>query len=185
MSSLLITGGAGFIGSNFVHYWLKQYPEDTLVILDKLTYAGNLDNLSDIEVNKRPYFVKGDINNKSIVSNIFEAHRIDTLVHFAAESHVDRSISDSTAFMKTNVMGTHTLLDVAQFYWLNKWKLREHRFHHISTDEVFGFLQPDEAPFTEMHPYRPNSPYAASKAAADHIVRAFHVTYGLNTTVSY
>lgn len=181
MHKILITGGAGFIGSNFVHYWKKHHPNDLLVVLDKLTYAGNFDNIANLGA----YLIKGDINNKELVSGLFKAHRIDTIINFAAESHVDRSIDDSSIFMQSNMMGTHALLTVAQYFWLTKWQLANHRFHHISTDEVFGSLTPNDAPFTESHPYQPNSPYAASKAAADHLVRAFHATYGLKTSISH
>ncbi len=185
MSQLLITGGAGFIGSNFVHYWANHYPDDTLVVLDQLTYAGNLANLTSLENHSNYFFIKGNINDQKCVSDIFSNYGIDIVVHFAAESHVDRSINDSSEFMTTNVLGTHALLTVAKRFWLDDAKLASHRFHHISTDEVFGTLQPTDEPFSETHAYQPNSPYAASKAAADHIVRAFHATYGLNTTISH
>lgn len=185
MHNLLITGGAGFIGSNFIHYWLKNNPNDQLIILDKLTYAGNLNNLSNLDQYPTYHFYQGDINDQSLLHKLFQKHAIDTIVNFAAESHVDKSIHDSRAFIDTNVIGTHTLLNIAKHYWLDKWENSHHRFHQISTDEVFGSLSPDGAPFTEEHPYETNSPYAASKAAADHFVRAFHKTYGLNITISH
>ncbi len=171
---LLVTGGAGFIGSNFIHYWMEKYPEDEIVNLDALTYAGNLENLQTVENLSNYTFVKGDITNKELVQKLVKD--VDIIVHYAAESHVDRSILDPTAFIKTNVLGTQVLLDAA----------RKHntRFHHVSTDEVYGTLAPDESAFTENSPYKPRSPYAASKAASDHLVRAYHTTYGLPVTIS-
>jgi dTDP-glucose 4,6-dehydratase len=171
---LLVTGGAGFIGSNFVQYWLHTHPADEVVVFDALTYAGNLENLQLVEHNQNFSFVKGNIIDKAAV--FAAAKDVDIIVHFAAESHVDRSIADPTAFMMTNVLGTQVLLDAAREY--------DVRFHHVSTDEVFGTLGPDDAPFTETTPYAPRSPYAASKAASDHLVRSYFHTYGTKITIS-
>ncbi len=176
--NLLVTGGAGFIGSNFVLYWLKKYPEDMLVNLDKLTYAGNPENLKSVENNPNYKFVKGDICDAKLVNKLMKDESIDVVVHFAAESHVDRSILDPSPFIKTNIVGTYTLLEAAL---KNKIK----RFHHISTDEVFGSLSLDsKEKFNEKTPYNPRSPYAASKASADHLVRAYYQTYNLPVTIS-
>ena len=172
---LLITGGAGFIGSNFIHYLLKKYPDYQIVNLDLLTYAGNKENLKDLEKQKNYKFVKGDIADKKLVKKIIK--EVDAVVHFAAESHVDRSILDSAAFIHTNVVGTHNLLEAAK----NNGNIR---FHHVSTDEVFGTLGPNVPAFNESTPYDPRSPYSASKAAADHLVRAYFHTYGLPVTIS-
>ena len=172
---LLITGGAGFIGSNFILYWLKNNPSDTIVNLDKLTYAGNLDNLKSIEGNKNYSFVKGDICDPALVNELVKG--VDVVVHFAAESHVDRSINNCGEFIKTNVEGTQVLLEAAKNNGLV-------RFHHISTDEVFGSLQIGDPKFTEKTPYDPRSPYSASKAASDHLVRAYYHTYKLPITIS-
>ena len=173
---LLVTGGAGFIGSNFILYWLKNHPEDSIVNLDKLTYAGNLENLKNAEGNKNYQFVKEDICDSQAVEKITQ--EIDTVVHFAAESHVDRSISEPSTFVKTNVLGTQVLLSAAV---KNKVK----KFHHVSTDEVFGSLNlDDKSIFNERTNYNPRSPYSASKAASDHLVRAYNITYGLPITIS-
>ncbi|MBI4079294.1 MAG: dTDP-glucose 4,6-dehydratase [Candidatus Levybacteria bacterium] len=173
---LLITGGAGFIGSNFIHYWLREHPQDQIVNFDKLTYAGNLENLKDIEQTPNYSFVKADICDAQAVANAMEG--VDTVVHFAAESHVDRSILDPSPFVMTNVVGTQVLLDAAI-----KHKIK--RFHHISTDEVFGSLTlEDEKKFNEQTPYTPRSPYAASKAAADHLVASYAITYQLPITTT-
>jgi dTDP-glucose 4,6-dehydratase len=180
---LLITGGAGFIGANFVRYWLDRHPEDRVVVLDALTYAGNRASLAAVEGNPRLRFVHGDIRDAEAVERLLRQERIDTLVHFAAESHVDRSIHGPDAFIDTNVNGTHALLKAARAVWL-AGDGRPHRFHHVSTDEVYGTLGPQDPPFTERTPYAPNSPYAASKAASDHLVRAYHHTYGLQVTTS-
>ena len=177
MKNLLVTGGAGFIGTNFVYYWLDKYPEDHIVVLDALTYAGNRANLNKAEKNPKFEFVHGNILDQPLVETLLENHNIDTIVHFAAESHVDRSIHGPDEFINTNIVGTHTLLKAAKKIWLDAGK-KEHRFHHISTDEVYGTLGPDDPPFTESTPYAPNSPYAASKASSDHLVRAYHETYG-------
>jgi dTDP-glucose 4,6-dehydratase len=176
--NLLVTGGAGFIGSNFILYWFKKYPQDRILNLDKLTYAGNLENLKSIEKNPNYAFVKGDICDLPLVDSIIKKYQIDTIIHFAAESHVDRSIIDPAPFIKTNIEGTYVLLEVAL---KNKIK----RFHHISTDEVFGALPLNsKEKFNEKTPYNPRSPYSASKASSDHLVRAYHITYSLPTTIS-
>lgn len=171
---LLITGGAGFIGSNFIHHILQKYPDYQVINLDVLTYAGNLENLKSVETNPNYKFVKGDICDRDLVFNLVKD--VDAIVHFAAESHVDRSISDPSAFIRTNILGTQTLLDAAKEY--NK------RFHHVSTDEVFGTLRPNDPAFNEQTPYDPRSPYSASKAASDHLVRAYYHTYKLPITIS-
>jgi len=182
--NLFITGGAGFIGSNFVHDWLANTREGRVVVFDALTYAGNIDSLSDITNNPRYLFIKGDICDEANVRALLAQHQIDTLVHFAAESHVDRSILGPDDFIRTNVIGTHSLLKAAKALWIDQRIVPQHRFHHVSTDEVYGSLGPNDAPFHEDSPYAPNSPYSASKAASDHLVRAYHETYGLNTTVT-
>ena len=184
--NLLITGAAGFIGSNFVHYWMDKHSEDRVVVLDALTYAGNLANLDPIKDNPRFRFVHGDIRDQTLVEELLRSEHIDTLVHFAAESHVDRSISGPDAFIETNILGTHSLLKAARAVWLDDPETRtdNHRFHHVSTDEVYGSLSPIDPAFTETTPYAPNSPYSASKAASDHLVRAYHHTYGLKVTTS-
>lgn len=172
---LLVTGGAGFIGSNFIHYWLRQHPQDLVVNFDKLTYAGNLENLKDLENNPNYSFVKGDICEPEDIAAALD--NIDVIVHFAAETHVDRSILGPDAFVKTNVLGTFNLLEAA--------RQRSIRFHHISTDEVFGTLRLGETTaFNENTPYDPSSPYSASKAGSDHLVRAYYRTYGLPITIS-
>ena len=182
MNRLLVTGGAGFIGANFVHYWLEQYPDDRVVVLDALTYAGNLQSLEASLENPQFRFVHGDICDQTLVESLLEEEELDTIVHFAAESHVDRSITGPGAFVQTNVIGTHALLEAARSQWLDKGK--DHRFHHVSTDEVYGSLEADSPAFCETTPYAPNSPYSASKAASDHLVRAYHHTYGLQVTTS-
>ena len=182
--NLLVTGGAGFIGSNFVRHWLSQSRESQIVVLDALTYAGNVENLSGLERNAGYVFVRGDICDGEMVRSLLERYKIDTLVHFAAESHVDRSILDPDEFIRTNVVGTHSLLKAAKAQWVDREVKRAHRFHHVSTDEVYGSLGQHDAPFSEISPYSPNSPYAASKAGSDHLVRAYHETYGLATTVT-
>lgn len=185
MRRLLVTGGAGFIGTNFVHYWINKYPEDRVLVLDALTYAGNLKNLDPIRHYPTFRFVQGDIRDDSLVNKLMEEESIDTIAHFAAESHVDRSITGPDAFIQTNVVGTHVLLKAAKRAWLdNKAWSGAARFHHVSTDEVYGTLGPEDPPFTEQTPYAPNSPYSASKAASDHLVRAYHHTYGLPITIS-
>jgi dTDP-glucose 4,6-dehydratase len=184
MPRLLVTGGAGFIGSNFVHHWLKEYPRERLVVLDALTYAGNAANLEAAMQRPEFRFVRADICESALVEQLLREERIDTLVHFAAESHVDRSIHGPDAFIQTNVIGTHSLLKAARRVWLEERSVERHRFHHVSTDEVFGSLGPEDPAFHEQTPYAPNSPYSASKAASDHLVRAYHHTYGLNVTTS-
>lgn len=174
---MLVTGSAGFIGANFVHQELKNNLDLHIVSVDKLTYAGNIENLSGID-SSRHTFVRGDIVDEKLISHLLSTHHIDTIVHFAAESHVDRSIENPRAFIETNIVGTFNLLQCArQHVSLN-------RFHHISTDEVYGTLDKNAAAFTEQHPYQPNSPYSASKAGSDHLVRAYAHTYGLPVTIS-
>src|ERR1700679_1259059 len=182
--NVLITGGAGFIGANFVRYWLSRTTQGKAVVLDALTYAGNVESLAGLERDARFEFVRGDICDENAVRGLLERHRIDTLVHFAAESHVDRSILGPDDFIRTNVVGTHALLKAAKELWVDRKAVPAHRFHHVSTDEVYGSLGPADAPFHESTPYAPNSPYSASKAGSDHLVRAYHETYGLDTTVT-
>jgi dTDP-glucose 4,6-dehydratase len=186
MQNVLITGGAGFIGANFVHYLLRNEPQVKIINLDALTYAGSLENLKGLPDPKRHTFVQGDICDHSLVANLLRQYEIDTIVHFAAESHVDRSIHGPAPFIKTNIMGTFTLLEATRQVWLIEGRRPDGklRFHHISTDEVFGSLEPEDPPFSETTPYAPNSPYAASKAASDHLVRAYGHTYGLPITIS-
>jgi len=183
MGSLLVTGGAGFIGSNFVHHWLREHPTDRVTVLDALTYAGNLANLQGVREIQRLRIVQGNICDREAVESLLRQEQVDTVVHFAAESHVDRSIAEPDVFIRTNVLGTHSMLEAARRVWLQGSGV-PHRFHHISTDEVYGSLGPKDPGFTEANPYAPNSPYAASKAASDHLVRAYHHTYGLNTSIS-
>jgi dTDP-glucose 4,6-dehydratase len=181
MTALLITGGAGFIGANFTRRWRSRRPSDPIVVLDALTYAGrrsNLDGVADI------VFVEGDIRDQVLVERLLTDRGLDTVVNFAAESHVDRSIHGPDAFIETNVVGTHSLLKAARKVWLDAGSGRPHRFHHVSTDEVYGSLGPDDPAFSETTPYAPNSPYSASKAASDHLVRAYNRTFGLETTIS-
>jgi dTDP-glucose 4,6-dehydratase len=177
MKTLLITGGAGFIGSNFVLYWAANHPRDRIINLDALTYAGNLENLGSVEQSANCRFVHGDICDADLVTALFSEERIDTVVHFAAESHVDRSITGPEAFINTNIQGTFTLLESARQAWGDSSEAG--RFLHVSTDEVYGSLGPDDPPFSESNPFAPNSPYAASKAASDHLVRSYFHTYGL------
>ena len=173
---LLVTGGAGFIGSNFILYWLKKYPQDSIVNLDKLTYAGNLENLKNVQKNPQYEFVQGDICDSQLVDSLIK--KVDLVVHFAAETHVDRSILDPAPFIKTNIEGTYILLEAAR-------KNGNKRFHHISTDEVFGALELNsKTKFSELTPYNPHSPYSASKASSDHLVRAYHDTFDLPVTIS-
>ena len=186
MQNVLVTGGAGFIGSNFVLYLLATQPDVHLVNLDALTYAGCMQNLDNITDENRYEFIKGSILNQPLLDRIFQEHRIDTVVHFAAETHVDRSIYDPRIFLDTNITGTYTLLEAARNAWLDQqWvPLQGCRFHQISTDEVYGTLTPNDPPFFEAQAYAPRSPYSASKASADHFVRAFGNTYGLPFTIS-
>jgi len=181
---LLVTGGAGFIGANFCHYWSSAHPADRLVVLDALTYAGNLASIGALIERAGLRFVRGDIGDESLVSALLAEERIDTIVNFAAESHVDRSIEDPASFLRTNVLGTQVLLEAARRVWTAPGPPRACRFHHVSTDEVYGSLAADEPAFSENTPYAPSSPYAASKAAADHLVRAYVRTYGLPCTIS-
>jgi dTDP-glucose 4,6-dehydratase len=178
--TLLVTGGAGFIGSNFILDWLAVEDEPVLN-LDALTYAGNLHNLDALQGDKRHQFIQGDIGDRALVDRLLTEHRPRAVLHFAAESHVDRSIHGPQEFMRTNVMGTCTLLETVRAYWsrLGPAEQAGFRFQHVSTDEVYGSLGPGAPAFTETHPYEPNSPYSASKAASDHLVRAWHHTYGL------
>ncbi|MBX2825954.1 MAG: dTDP-glucose 4,6-dehydratase [Gammaproteobacteria bacterium] len=185
MNRLLVTGGAGFIGANFVQYWADHYPDDHIVVLDALTYAGNRANLADLERQDLCRFVHGDILDTTLVESLLREEKLNVLVHFAAESHVDRSISGPDAFIETNIVGTHSLLKAARQVWMTEKRcLRDHRFHHVSTDEVFGSLTPEDPAFNEQTAYAPNSPYSASKAASDFFVRAYHHTYGMNVTTS-
>ena len=177
---LLVTGGAGFIGANFVHYWRRHHPTDQVTVLDSLTYAGNRANLACTE---SVQLVEADIRDTTLVENLLRDQNIDTIVHFAAESHVDRSIHGPAAFIETNVIGTMNLLAAARAVWLADGG-KPHRFHHVSTDEVYGTLGLEDTAFNENTPYAPNSPYSASKAASDHLVRAWHHTYGLQVTTS-
>lgn len=172
---ILVTGGAGFIGSNFIHYWAKFHPDDQIVNLDVLTYAGHLESLKDIENNPNYKFIKGDITDAKVVEQAMGG--VDLVVHFAAESHVDRSVLDPYAFVKTNVLGTTILLEAAL-------KTKVNRFHHVSTDEVFGHLGKSDSPFNEETKYSPRTPYSASKAGSDHLVQAYHQTYGLPITIT-
>jgi dTDP-glucose 4,6-dehydratase len=186
MQTILVTGGAGFIGSNYILHLLGEASTLKLINLDALTYAGSIDNLTSIAHDPRYSFVKGNICDAQLVANLLRQHKVTTVVHFAAESHVDRSIHNPSQFIATNVVGTQTLLDACRQVWLEEQllPLSQVRFHHVSTDEVYGSLQPDDPAFSESTPYAPNSPYAASKAASDHLVRAYYHTYGLPVTVT-
>jgi dTDP-glucose 4,6-dehydratase len=181
---LLVTGGAGFIGANFVHHWCRRYPLERLVVLDALTYAGNYQTLAPLVGQANFRFVQGDINDQRLVSEILEQEAITAVVHFAAESHVDRSILGPGACVQTNVVGTFNLLECFRQYWLQQAKSDQFRFLHISTDEVFGSLAPTDPAFTETTAYAPNSPYSASKAGSDHLVRSYFHTYGLPTLIT-
>lgn len=185
--NILVTGAAGFIGANFVHKLFEQYNDIQVISLDKLTYAANLDNLKKVMGDHRHQFIQGDINNAPLVNKLLVESNIDTIVHFAAESHVDNSINNPKVFFETNIMGTLNLVEQAKIVWLDKknWDKTQCRFHHISTDEVYGSLTRDEPSFTETTQYQPNSPYSASKAGSDHIVRAYVHTYNLPATVSH
>ena len=185
MSRLLVTGGAGFIGANFVQYWLESRTATSVVVLDALTYAGNMASLTPVLDDPRMTFVHGDILTDGLAAQLLRDHQLDTIVHFAAESHVDRSIHGPDAFVSTNVIGTHQLLKAARQVWqVEEAVPGPHRFHHVSTDEVYGSLGPSDPGFTEQTAYAPNSPYSASKAASDHLVRAYFHTYGLPVTTS-
>ena len=184
MHRLLVTGGAGFIGANFVHYWRREHPADSIIVLDALTYAGNRMSLSSLEGNRGFSFVHGNIADQPLVEELLRRHDVDTVLHFAAESHVDRSILGPDRFIETNIVGTHSLLKACRQVWLLEKHVARHRFHHVSTDEVYGSLGPTDSPFHETTPYAPNSPYAATKAASDHLVRAYSHTFGLETTTT-
>jgi dTDP-glucose 4,6-dehydratase len=186
MHSVLVTGGAGFIGSNFIHFLLRVEPETTIINLDALTYAGSMENLKGLPDPERHMFVKGDICDRALIDELLRKHKIDTIIHFAAETHVDRSIIGPGQFIQTNIIGTFTLLDAARIYWLEEklHPIDNVRFHHVSTDEVYGTLALDEPAWTEEIPYSPNSPYAASKAASDHLVRSYYHTYQLPVTIT-
>lgn len=186
MKNILVTGGAGFIGSNFVRYLLRVDPSLKIVNLDALKYSGSLENLVNLPDPDRHLFVHGDICDRDLVESVLRDHQIDTIVHFAAESHVDRSIMDPQPFIQTNIVGTSILLEAARMIWLGEKSsnLREKRFHHVSTDEVFGSLLPGEKAFSETTPYAPSSPYAASKAASDHLVRAYQHTFQLPVSIT-
>ena len=182
--SVLVTGGAGFIGANYLEYLLESDTSARVVTLDSLTYAGSVENLGAAMSNPRHEFVKGDITDAALVNKLIDDRQIDTIVHFAAESHVDRSITGPAAFITTNIVGTFTLLEAARTAWLGAGPRKDVRFHHVSTDEVFGSLSESDPPFSESTPYSPNSPYSASKAGSDHLVRAYHETYGLPVTIT-
>lgn len=182
--SIVITGGAGFIGSNFVHHWCENYPEDRVIVLDALTYAGNLHNLATLKDRNNFRFLQGDICDRALVDQLFAGENIDTVAHFAAESHVDRSILGPGAFVQTNVVGTFTLLESFRQHWLSNHQPDNYRFLHVSTDEVYGSLGLDDPAFTETTPYAPNSPYSASKAGSDHLARAYFHTYGMPTIIT-
>lgn len=186
MKNILITGGAGFIGANFVRYMLTHEPDIQIVNLDALTYAGSLENLTDLPAPDRHTFVEGDICERALIDRLLREHQIDTIVHFAAETHVDRSIHGPAAFVQTNVIGTFTLLEAARQFWLteNVFPRDQVRFHHVSTDEVYGQLFPGDPAFTEETSYAPRSPYSASKASSDHFVRAYFHTYGLPISIT-
>lgn len=182
----LVTGGAGFIGSNFVRFMLKNVPESKIINLDRLTYAGSLQNLQNLPASENHIFVEGDICDQNLVEKLIRENQIETIVHFAAESHVDRSLEGPGAFIQTNIVGTFSLLEAARKIWLGEKKpgTKDMRFHHISTDEVYGSLGPDDPGFEETTRYAPNSPYAASKASSDHLVRAYAHSFRLPITIS-
>lgn len=184
MKNILVTGGAGFIGSNFIRYILSHESSVHVFNLDVLTYAGSLENLKDLPDPERHHFIQGDICQYDLVNKVMMDNRIDTVVHFAAESHVDRSIHNPGQFIQTNIVGTFNLLEAARQYWMAGQNIGPVRFHHVSTDEVFGALKPDDPPFSEKTPYAPRSPYSASKASSDHLVHAYFHTYGLPVTLS-
>jgi dTDP-glucose 4,6-dehydratase len=181
---VLITGGAGFIGSNFVHHWCENYPGDRVVVLDALTYAGNPLNLASLKGKANLRFVEGNICDRALVDRLLEEENIDTIAHFAAESHVDRSILTPDAFIQTNIVGTFTLLEAFKQRWIAQEKSDRFRFLHVSTDEVYGSLEENDPAFSETTPYAPNSPYSASKAGSDHLARAYYNTYGLPTVIT-
>ncbi|MGA1262835.1 MAG: dTDP-glucose 4,6-dehydratase [Prochlorothrix sp.] len=184
MQTLLVTGGAGFIGSNFVYHWLETYPQDRVIVLDALTYAGNRQNLAALDSHPQLQFVQGDICDRPRIDQLLSQEQVTIVAHFAAESHVDRSILGPGAFVQTNVVGTFTLLESFRQYWLGLDKAEHLRFLHVSTDEVYGSLSPTDPAFTETTPYAPNSPYSASKAGSDHLARAYFHTYGMPTLIT-
>ncbi len=181
---ILITGGAGFIGSNFVRHWCEKYPSDSIIVLDALTYAGNLNNIADLQDRDNFRFVKGDICDRPLIDRLLREENIDTIAHFAAESHVDRSILGPDAFIKTNIVGSFTLLDSFRHYWIEQGKIHDYLFLHVSTDEVYGSLGQEDPAFRETTAYAPNSPYSASKASSDHLARAYYHTYGMPTIIT-
>ncbi len=182
--NILITGAAGFIASNFLNYWVKKYPEDKIIALDILSYASNINSIKSLIDRKSIHFYKGDISDQYILDEIFDNFAINYVINFAAETHVDRSISSPSIFLNTNVLGTYFLLECFKKYWEKHNKPNNWRFLHISTDEVFGSLNLEEKPFNEDSPYKPRSPYSASKASSDHLVRAWHDTYSLPTLIT-
>ena len=182
--NILITGGAGFIGSSFVKLWIKKFPNDLILVLDKLTYAGNIDNLMDLIDKNQIVFVKGDINDSFLVDKLFKKYLINHILNFAAESHVDRSINEPKSFLETNILGTYSLLETFRKHWEKNNKNESWRFLHVSTDEVYGSLGENEPLFEESTSYDPRSPYSASKASSDHLALAWHHTYGIPVIVS-
>ena len=182
--NIIVTGGAGFIGSNFVRHWCNTYKGDRVIVLDALTYAGNRANIADLEQTANLKFVQGDICDRFLIDELLVEENIDTIAHFAAESHVDRSILGPGAFVQTNVVGTFTLLEAFRQHWLKRDKPESDRFLHVSTDEVYGSLEADDPAFSETTPYSPNSPYSASKAGSDHLARAYYHTYGMPTIIT-
>ena len=182
--NIVVTGGAGFIGSNFVRHWCQKYPSDRLIVLDALTYAGNRANIADLEQTANLKFVQGDIGDRQLVDQLLTTENIDAIAHFAAESHVDRSILEPGAFIQTNLVGTFTLLEAFRQHWLKQNQPDSFRFLHVSTDEVYGSLEANDPAFSETTPYAPNSPYSASKAGSDHLVRAYFHTYGMPTMIT-
>lgn len=183
MPTILITGGSGFIGSNFIPFFLKENKDVKIINIDKLTYAADVKNLEEVKNNKRYTFIEGDICHRNTLEEIFKQNKIDGIIHFAAESHVDNSIANPDEFIKTNIFGTYQLLETAKKFWLKSNNAKNNRFHHISTDEVYGALG-ESGYFTEETPYAPNSPYSASKASSDFLVRSYHHTYGLNVVTT-
>ena len=182
--NIVVTGGAGFIGSNFVRHWCQSYPEDRVVVLDALTYAGNRANIADLEATANLKFIQGNICDRALVDEILATEDINTIAHFAAESHVDRSILEPGAFIQTNLVGTFTMLEAFRQRWQSQAQVDDYRFLHVSTDEVYGSLAADDPAFTETTPYTPNSPYSASKAGSDHLARAYFHTYDMPTMIT-
>ena len=182
--NIVVTGGAGFIGSNFVRHWCQSYPEDRVVVLDALTYAGNRANIADLEATANLKFIQGNICDRALVDEILATEDINTIAHFAAESHVDRSILEPGAFIQTNLVGTFTMLEAFRQRWQSQAQTSDYRFLHVSTDEVYGSLAADDPAFTETTPYTPNSPYSASKAGSDHLARAYFHTYDMPTMIT-